>query len=130
MFVDNSYRDGAITTFDAFRRVENRFARASALALDRTRIARAFYCDVLQGEQVWDADRPGTLSFVVEGTRVDVSASCSTDIERIVLAVSDPQALAERCWDAGFSVSVEQGGGEFPTVSLIDPFGHRIELVR
>lgn len=131
MFVDNSHRNSATTTLDGPRRMEgDRFGRGSAAALNRTRIARTFYCDVLKGQQVWDADRAGNLSFVVEGTRVDVSRSSSADTKPIVLPVSDPHALAERCWDSGFIVRVGQDASGFPTLSLIDPFGRCIELVR
>ena len=131
MFVDNSERNSAITTLDEPRCVErHHFGRSSAAALERMRIARTFYCDVLQGQQVWDAERAGNLSFVVEGTRIDVSQSSSFDVEPVVLCVNDPHALAERCWDAGFSVRVGQDASGFPTVSVIDPFGRRIELAR
>jgi len=107
----------------------DRFSCGSTATLNRMRIARTFYCDVLQGQQVWDAERAGNLSFVVEGTRIDVSPSSSLEIEPVALSVSDPHALAERCWDAGFSVRVGHDASELLTVSVIDPFGRRIELV-
>jgi len=101
------------------------------MSLNSTRLARAFYCDVLQGQQVWEEEtqRDASLSFIVEGTRIDVSASAAGDGRPIVLSVADPGALAERCWDAGYSVRVDdETAGE--AVSVIDPFGRRIDLVR
>lgn len=108
----------------------DRFGCGSTAAFNRMRIARMFYCDVLHGRQVWDAERADNLSFVVEGTRIDVTHSSSLDIEPVVLSVSDPHALAERCWDAGFSVRIGRGASDSPPVSVIDPFGRCIELVR
>jgi len=109
----------------------SRSGRGSTMSLNSTRLARAFYCDVLQGQQVWEEEtqRDASLSFIVEGTRIDVSASAAGDGRPIVLSVADPGALAERCWDAGYSVRVDdETAGE--AVSVIDPFGRRIDLVR
>jgi catechol 2,3-dioxygenase-like lactoylglutathione lyase family enzyme len=99
----------------------------------RSRIARAFYCDVLQGRQVWDTAtvRRASLSFVVQGTRIDVGAhEAHEDGEAVVLSVQDPRAVAERCWDAGYSVRVGDDATGEPAVAVIDPFGRRIDLVR
>jgi hypothetical protein len=120
----------AVNTLDTRRRSKHlRGRRASSLPINQTRTAEAFYCDVLHGRQVWDAERAGGLSFIVEGTRIDVSTNAAADSEPFVLTVSDPAALAERCWDAGYSVRVGHDGETSPTVSVIDPFGRRIELV-
>ena len=114
------------------RQERSRLRRGSPTTLDRTRVARAFYCDVLQGRQVWEAERAGGLSFIVEGTRIDVGASPASDREPVVLPVLDPSAVAERCWDAGYSVRVPEGEDSTAgaAVSVIDPFGRRIDLVR
>jgi hypothetical protein len=103
--------------------------RRSTGAPNYKRIARVFYCDVLQGRQVWDSERAGGLSFIVEGTRIDVSTSAAGDREPVVLSVDNPDALAERCWDAGYSVRVEHDATR-TTLSVIDPFGRQIDLVR
>ena len=98
----------------------------------RTRIARAFYCDALQGRQVWDGnpERRADLSFIVQGTRIDIGSNgLNDDGGPVVLAVPNPDAVAERCWDAGYSVRVDETTGE-TAVSVIDPFGRRIDLVR
>lgn len=94
------------------------------------RAARAFYCGVLQGRQVSDPERDAKLSFIVEGTRIDVSPIAAHDGGPVTLSVVDPDALAERCWDAGYSVEVDDDVAGEAAVSVIDPFGRRIELVR
>ena len=114
------------------RNEHSRVWRGSTTSLNRSRIARAFYCDVLQGRQVWDERHEGdsSLSFIVEGTRIDVSTSAAGDRKPVALTVLDPGALAERCWDAGYSVRVGDDPIEEAAVSVIDPFGRRIDLVR
>jgi hypothetical protein len=115
---------------DTRRRNERpKSGRESSIAIDETRIARAFYCDVLQGRQVWDSERAGSLSFVVEGVRIDVSTNAASDSEPVVLSVASPDALAERCWDAGYGVRVDHDATGM-TMSVFDPFGRRIELAR
>jgi hypothetical protein len=67
--------------------------------------------------QVWDTDRGGSsraLSFIVAGTRIEVSTSIPVDDTPIVLTVDDPQKFAERCWDAGYSVRVSHEADAAP----------------
>jgi hypothetical protein len=131
MLFNKSHRDSALATLDTRRRGDHpRFRRTRSIALDHTRVARAFYCDVLHGRQVWDSECAGRLSFIVDGARIDVSTSDAGGGEPIVLSVADPNALAERCWDAGYSVRVDHDATGVTMMSVIDPFGHRIELVR
>jgi hypothetical protein len=130
MLFNKSYRHSAKLVLNTRRRNEGpRSRRRSSIALDQSHAARAFYCDVLNGRQVWDAERAGSLSFIVEGTRIDVGQSVAADSEPVVLAVGNPDALAERCWDAGYSVRVDHDATRV-TMSVIDPFGQRIELAR
>jgi len=75
------------------------------------------------------------LSFIVEGTRIDVGRNAADDGAPIVLSVLDPAAVAARCWDAGHTVRVELGDDQSAeeretVVSVIDPFGRQIDLVR
>ena len=122
-------RPNATARTTARRRDERvRSTRRSASAPNHTRLARAFYCDVLHGRQVWDSERIGSLSFIVAGTRIDVSPGAAGDSEPVVLSVDNPDGLAERCWDAGYSVRVDHDATGV-TMSVIDPFGRRIELV-
>ena len=130
MLFKKSHKRGVPGLLDTRRRTKHlRIQRAPSLPIDQRRIAHAFYCDVLHGRQVWDSERAGSLAFIVEGTRVDVITSGGTESEPIVLPVNDPGALAERCWDAGYSVRVGNDEADDATVSVIDPFGRCIELV-
>ena len=114
-----------------------RLGRAYSQVPNDTSLARAFYCDVLHGRQVWEERPEGEagLSFIVEGTRVDVGRNAADDGSPIVLSVRDPAAVAARCWDAGHTVRVtklsDQSTAEREAVvSVIDPFGRQIDLVR
>jgi catechol 2,3-dioxygenase-like lactoylglutathione lyase family enzyme len=102
----------------------------SAIAPTPARVAQVFYCDVLGARQIWDEERPGRLSFILEGTRIDVHTSSADERAPVRVPVADPEDLAERCWDAGYSVHVAPEAAAGATVSVIDPFGRRIELVR
>jgi hypothetical protein len=109
-----------------------RAARRVPRAPEHLRLARGFYCDALRGRQVWDTERSshsGMLSFIVSGQRVDVSPNTPVDDTPLILSVGNPQRLAERCWDAGFSVHVDNDTAGSPAVAVIDPFGRRIDLV-
>ena len=131
MIFGKSHRRGSSHMVNTRRRHEHlRSTRGLSIAPTETRLAQAFYCDVLHGRQVWDSERAGSLSFIVQGTRIDVSMSASADSEPVVLSVGNPDALAERCWDAGYSVRVGHDGPDGTTISVIDPFGRRVELVR
>ena len=50
--------------------------------------------------------------------------------EALVLRVEDPVALAARCWNAGYTVLVEECADAFgsPVLSVIDRLGLRINL--
>jgi hypothetical protein len=92
--------------------------------------ALSFYRDVLGGRQVWpDEARHATakLWFLVGSTLVDVDID-GTDSEPIELIVEQPNELADRCWDAGYTVQV-RGDDEGDSLSVIDPLGRRIDLV-
>lgn len=93
--------------------------------------ARAFYCDVLRGREVRPAARVamrGSLRFLVAGALVEVSARRGRSMAPIVLQIRDPDALAERCWDAGFTVRVNPDSTGRAPVSVFDPFGRRVDL--
>ena len=133
MLFRKSHRHGMIAPLDVPRRPGRALVgRASAVAPDLAHAARAFYRDVLLGRQVWDTEQSaagGRLSFIVSGQRVDVSTTTPADDSPLILSVGNPQRLAERCWDAGFSVYVGDDATGATPVSVIDPFGRRIDLV-
>jgi catechol 2,3-dioxygenase-like lactoylglutathione lyase family enzyme len=107
-------------------------AAVPARGRERT-AARSFYGDVLGGRQVWSTGRPdGSLWFLVGETLVEVSAGSDGGGEPapIVLEVDAPEELAERCWDAGFTVRVHDYMTDREAVSVVDPSGRRIDLVR
>lgn len=133
MLFKKSQRHSSSSVIDARRRATRASAEhGTADASNHTRVARAFYCDALRGRQVWDTEAPAescTLSFIVSGQRVDVSTAAPVDATPLILSVGNPQRLAERCWDAGYSVYVGDDATGATPVSVIDPFGRRIDLV-
>jgi hypothetical protein len=93
--------------------------------------ARAFYRDALQGQQVWPIGRMGrrgTLWFLVAGAFIEVAGGAIGRSAPVVLDVEDPDDLAQRCWDAGFTVRMHQDATGRAAVSVFDPFGRRIDL--
>ena len=94
---------------------------------ETVRRARRFYCDVLEGRQM-AADAvervEGALRFLVAGVAVETGARRYDATTRVVLRVRDPEKLAARCWNAGYTVFVDDAVG----VGIVDPFGLRIEL--
>ena len=93
--------------------------------------ARAFYRDVLRGREVWptrraDADR--SLWFLVGGTLIEVGSEVRDADAPVVLDVDDPEEVAARSWDAGYSVRVRETATGGVPISVIGPFGRRIDL--
>ena len=103
-----------------------------AMAPRDVRAARAFYRDALRGRQAWPtrlADGRGSLWFLVGGTLLEVSPEARVAATPIVLEVDDPCELAERCWDAGFGVMVDEEAEGCLSLSVVDPFGRRVVLL-
>ena len=93
--------------------------------------ARAFYCDALRGRQVWpteDVNGGGSLWFLLGLTLVEVGPDVRLTDTPTVLEVDDPTEAAERCWDAGFSVCVRRDEAGETALSVVDPFGRRVDL--
>ena len=105
--------------------------RANPVAPSDVEAARAFYGDALRGRQLRLPARRGTttgLWFLVGGNIVEVRPR-NGGAAPIAIDVDDPELLAQQCWDAGFTVRVgEDGTGRAP-VSVIDPFGRRLDLM-
>jgi hypothetical protein len=137
MLFTEPFMHGAGPVLKLDHRIERaRLGRAYSKMFNETSIARAFYCDVLRGREVCEELPEGEagLSFIVEGTRIDIDRNAANDGAPIVLSVLDPAAVAARCWDAGHTVRVDlddQSTAEREVaVSVIDPFGRQIDLVR
>jgi hypothetical protein len=95
------------------------------------RAARAFYCDALEGQQVWPAGpigAHGRLWFLVAGALIEVGGAAVGCSAPVILDVDDPDELAQRCWDAGFTVRMHQDPTGRAPVSVFDPFDRRIDL--
>ena len=102
--------------------------RRPALSAAEMTAARAFYARVLRGRRVRRDVHDGTLAFIVGETVVDVRPDLGGAAPAIVLPVENPDAVAQRCWDAGFTVRVGQDRSGEATISVIDPFGRRLDL--
>src|SRR5262245_31427202 len=94
--------------------------------------ARFFYCVLLGGRHVW---RSGTavprdrLRFVVGDSVIETGPSYRNVHAHVAVRPEDAEDLAARCWDAGFSVYVRSCYGLSPCLTVVDPFGQRIDLV-
>jgi hypothetical protein len=95
------------------------------------RSAHVFYGETLGGRPIrpiLEAAAVRGLWFAVGGVRVEARADLGSRAAPILLHVEDPYALAQRCWDAGFTVRVRQDETGRAPVSVIDPYGRRIDL--
>jgi hypothetical protein len=93
--------------------------------------ARSFYEELLGGRQVWPTDhgeRRDVLCFLIEQQLIVVCPARRTLHEPLQLLVAAPNAIAERCWDAGFTVRVD-GDREDGVLHVVDPFGRSIALI-
>ena len=88
--------------------------------------AQQFYCGVLSGRQVWAA---GELWFLVEGVLVETGPRVREHVSSLALPVQDPERLATRCWNAGFTVRAHEDPSGRTALALVDPFGLEIELI-
>ena len=117
-------RDGSARCSPDRRRAGGRSRRTPGISPSAAKAARSFYGDALGGREVWRtgrAEAPGSLWFLVGGTLVEVSADPGAVRAAITLAVDAPYDVAERCWDAGFTVRVRHDGTRpAATVSVVD----------
>jgi len=121
------YEDGS----QILKRTSTTTSNGTRKRRDRAQLAWRFYGEVLGGRQVWPKERPGApdaLWFLVGETLVEVSTSRRATTEPPEVAVDTPLDLAERCWDAGYSVRLHADDRD-DRVSVTDPFGRTIVLV-
>jgi catechol 2,3-dioxygenase-like lactoylglutathione lyase family enzyme len=106
--------------------------KAVRLSDEEAIAARTFYCDVLGGRQVWRVERADGeegLFFIVNHALIETGPAFRDTRFRLPVDSRESTRLAERCWDAGFSVHVhEHHAGKLP-LTLVDPFGRCIDLV-
>lgn len=96
---------------------------------NREHVARAFYEGALGGRQVWPTGQRAPsrrLWFLVDSSLVGVGL-VDGDVERCKLAVDSPAAIAERCWDAGYTIRLRSEDGD--DLIVVDPFGREIVLM-
>jgi catechol 2,3-dioxygenase-like lactoylglutathione lyase family enzyme len=121
----------------AARAGERGIARRPMIVFDHrshvadTAVARSFYCDVLQGREVWPSERTAdrALWFQIGNDLVAVRPDREAIAIPARLVVDDPAAMAERCWDAGFTVQVREAAPGEVTFVVTDPFGRRLVLL-
>jgi len=109
--------------------------RHEAAPVDAPQRAAAwkFYCTVLGGRQVWPigvARDNGRLWFEVGNVVIETGPQLRDARVRVAFAAEFVEDVAIRSWDAGFSVLVRERRRGPPVLTLIDPFGRRIDLVR
>jgi len=94
--------------------------------------ARSFYGELLGGREVFPTDGDAfasSLWFLVESQLVEVGAPHhdSESEETLELRVASPIGIAERCWDAGYTVRLDSAvAGR--SIRVSDPFGRVITL--
>lgn len=89
--------------------------------------ARSFYESVLGGRQVWPTGpraAPPRLWFLVGSTLIPADPEPGADV--VELFVESTAAIAERCWDAGYTVRFRTDDAD--DLILIDPFGRQLVL--
>ena len=104
--------------------------RQTARAARDLAAANTFYTDLLRGRLVHHARRRtdgAHLWFRVDDVLVQTGPGADGGAP-VLLHVDDPLALAERCWDAGFTVRLLDPPFGHATVSVMDPFGRQLSL--
>ena len=106
--------------------------RSPSPAVDASLCAlRSFYADVLGGAEVSPDGCSRTddvLRFLIEEQLVEVHASVNDSPETLELTVASPIDVAERCWDAGYTVALE-GEGADARFFVNDPVDRLITLL-
>jgi hypothetical protein len=103
--------------------------------VDSSVAARRFYRGVLGGRQVWPADsRKGVRSlwFLVGDALIEVDPARRVAPETVELAVDAPNDLAEKCWNAGYTVRLRDADVDDSCSAFLitDPFGRTIALTQ
>ena len=110
----------------------DRDRQQSALTAHGLTAARHFYVDLLQGRLVCAAARHtdhARLWFRVGDGLIETGPGIDEE-DPVLLHVDEPLIVAERCWDAGFTVRMLERPFGGATISVTDPFGRRIGLAQ
>lgn len=97
---------------------------------------RRFYCELLSGREVRRDEVPRGSSGSSEALWFIVGRQCiavwplEAEAGSMSLQLDDPIAVAERCWDAGYTVCAFDTDRGDTKLSVIDPVCRRIELTR
>lgn len=105
--------------------------RRPTLAARDLAAARTFYTGLLRGRPVHRAGHRiegARLWFRIDDVLVETGPGIAGEAP-VLLSVDDPLAVAERCWDAGFTVRLLDAPFGRATVSVTDPFGRQVNLV-
>ena len=93
---------------------------------------RRFYETLGFAELSHGAGAPGRGAWLARGeVRIHLCAApdgAPREPVELTIEAEDPTAVAECCWNAGYSVLVEQPSPECVRLLVIDPFGNRVEL--
>jgi len=106
--------------------------RQPALAARDLAAATRFYTGPLGGRRVHQSGRRTDgvrLWFRIDDVLIETGPSFHGG-PPVLLHVDDPLAVAERCWDAGFTVRLLDPPFGRATISVMDPFGRQLTLVR
>jgi hypothetical protein len=107
--------------------------RAGLRGIELSIAARKFYRGILGGRQVWPTDRRRglhSLWFLVGDTLVEVDPAPRAAPAPVEVAVDSPNEIAERCWNAGYTVRLRDPGADDSCSEFVitDPFGRSITL--
>jgi hypothetical protein len=121
------YRERSMTV----KKMRAARGRPSAPADSRLSAAQSFYRDILGGRQLSPTERDSgaeSLWFFVAGRLVEVCPAQDSTAEPLELSVESPAAIAERCWDSGYTVRVPADDSTGSMI-VVDPFGRSITLL-
>ena len=109
--------------------------REKLRSVDISIAARRFYRGVLGGRQVWPTDRRRglrSLFFLIGDTLIEIDPAPRFAPQAVALEVDAPNELAERCWNAGYTVRLRDDDVDEsnPAFVITDPFGRSIALTQ
>ena len=97
--------------------------------------ARRLYCELLDGLEIppeASAGDESVICFVVNCVVIETGNGRRRPTARVLVPVEDPETIAARCWNSGYTVMVDDvtGASRAAVFTVLDPFGLHIELDR